>query len=355
MGQGGLSERKKLILKAIIDAHIEYGEPVGSKFLSNDKQLACSSATIRNEMAELEALGYLEQPHTSAGRIPSELGYRFYVDSLLDDYSRTRFEIERINLTLKNKLTELDQLLAEASKIAASVTNYTALALKSRPSAVKVSRYECVYLDKFNFVLVMLIGSTARTKTIRLSFRITHETLEKLTYLLNSCFVGVTADEILLSDIMKLEEEMGEYSAIVTPIIKAIHETMKELDGGDVRVEGVNKLLQYPEYSDLAQLRDLVGVFEDKEQSYKLIPSSASESEGVQVYIGSENSVRVMNNSALVFKQIKRGDDVVGAIGVIGPRRMDYSKVISTIDRLASDIGLMINEKNDRMENDDND
>ena len=346
-----LSERKRRILKAIVDAHIEYGEPVGSKFLSNDKQLTCSPATIRNEMAELEALGYLEQPHTSAGRVPSELGYRFYVDSLLDDYSRTRFEIEQMNISLKNKLTELDQILAEASKIAASVTNYTALALKSRPSAVKVSRYECVYLDSRNFVLVMLIGSTAKTKTIHLSFRITQQTLEKLTFLLNRSFVDVTADEILLSEIMKLEEEMGEDSLIVTPIVKAIHETMKELDGGDVRVEGVNKLLQYPEYSDLTQLRDLLGVIEDKEQSYNLIPADLSDSEGVHVYIGSENSVQVMNNSTLVFKQIKRGEHVVGAIGVIGPRRMDYSKVISTIDRLASDIDLLINDKNDRTEN----
>ena len=347
MEQHGLSERKKHILKAIIDAHIAYGEPVGSKFLSNDKQLACSSATIRNEMAELEALGYLEQPHTSAGRVPSELGYRFYVDTLLDDYSRTRYEIEQMNLSLRNKLTELDQILAEASKIAASVTNYTALALKSRPSAVKVSRFECVYIDSRSFLLIMLFNNTAKTKTIHLSFRITQDVLERLSFLLNSSFVNVTADEILLSEIMRLEEEMGENAAIVTPIVKAIHETMKELDGGDVRVEGVNKLLQYPEYSDLSQLQSLLGVIEDKEQSYNLIPADLSDKEGVHVFIGSENNVQVMNNSTLVFKQIRRGDNVVGAIGVIGPRRMDYSKVISTIDRLASDIDLIINDKLD--------
>ena len=344
MGERGLSERKKLILKAIIDAHIAYGEPVGSKFLANDKQLACSSATIRNEMAELEALGYLEQPHTSAGRVPSEQGYRFYVDSLLDDYSRTRYEIEKINLSLKSKLTELDQILAEASKIAASVTNYTALALKSRSTSLTVSRFECVYLDSHSFLLVMLIGNAAKTKTIHLSFRISQSSLERLSYLLNRSFVNVTADEMLLSQIMELEEEMGAEAAIVTPIIKAIHETLKEQDGGEVKLEGINRLLQYPEYSDLSQLRDLLGVIEDKEQSYKLIPSNLSDDGGVHVYIGSENNVRVMNNSTLVFKQIKRGDSVVGAIGVIGPRRMDYSKVISTIDRLASDIDCIINE-----------
>ncbi len=345
MNADGLSARKKLILKAIIDAHIAFGEPVGSKYLSSDKQLSCSSATIRNEMAELEALGYLEQPHTSAGRVPSELGYRYYVNSLLQDYTSTAAEIEHLNLALKSKLTELDRLLTEASKIAASVTNYTGFALKSKSTTVKVSKFECVYLDCRNFVLVMLLDNRSiKTKSIHLSFNITKETLEKLSFLLNRSLINVGADDILLTEIMKIEEEMGEQSPIVTPIIKAIHETMKELDGADMRVEGVNHLLQYPEYTDLEQLRGLLGMIEDKEQSLNLVPLDSSRDDEINVYIGSENSVRVMSNSTLIFKSIKQGDRVIGAIGVIGPRRMNYSKVISTIDSLANGIDSLLNE-----------
>ncbi len=347
MNGNELSPRKKLILKAIIDAHIAYGEPVGSKFLSMDKQLTCSSATIRNEMAELEALGYLEQPHTSAGRIPSELGYRYYVNSLLCDYTSTSAEIEELGLTLKSKMKELDNLLAEASRIAASVTNYTSFALKPKNATVKVRRFECVYLDSRNFVLVMLLeNQTVKTKTIHLDFNIDKEVLERLSFLLNRSLVNVSADDILLSEIMKLEREMAGASAIVTPIVKAIHETLKELDGGDIRMEGVNHLLQYPEYTDLEELRSLIGVIEDKEQSLNLIPLDKSSADDINVFIGSENSVRVMSNSTLVFKSIKQGERVIGAIGIIGPRRMNYSKVISTIDRLASGIDNLINDEN---------
>ena len=343
MQEHGLSERKKHILKAIIDAHIAYGEPVGSKFLSNDKQLACSSATIRNEMAELEALGYLEQPHTSAGRVPSELGYRFYVDGLLDDYSRTRYEIEQMNLSLRNKLTELDQILAEASKIAASVTNYTALALKARPSAVKVNRFECVYIDSRSFLLIMLFNNTAKTKTIHLSFRITPDVLTRLSLLLNSSFVNVTADEILLSEIMRLEEEMGENSAIVTPIVKAIHETMKELDGGDVRVEGVNKLLQYPEYSDVSDFRDLLGVLEEKDKLLDVISTTATGDDDIQVYIGADNEQNGMKNTTLILKNVTIGGKQV-SVGVIGPKRMNYSKVIDMLNKLAGGLDRIFTE-----------
>lgn len=351
MNGDGLSARKKLILKAIIDAHIAYGEPVGSKYLSSDKQLSCSSATIRNEMAELEALGYLEQPHTSAGRVPSELGYRYYVNSLLQDYTSTTAEIEQLNLALKSKLTELDHLLTEASKIAASVTNYTGFALKSKSATAKVCKFECIYLDRRSFVLVMLLDNRAiKTKSINLAFNITKEALEKLSFLLNRSLVNVSADDILLTEVMKIENEMGEASPIVTPIIKAIHETMKDLDGGDMRVEGVNHLLQYPEYTDLEQLRGLLGMIEDKEQSLNLVPLESSSSDGINVFIGSENNVRVMSNSTLVFKSIKRGDKVIGAIGVIGPRRMNYSKVISTIDSLASGIDSLLNEDTDKLE-----
>ena len=144
---GELSERKRQILKAIVEAHIQGGEPVGSKYITESKQLSCSSATIRNEMAELETLGFLEQPHTSAGRVPSELGYRFYVDSLVRQYTATRSEIDEINEQLRYKLTEMDEILSEVSRLAASFTDYTGIAFKSGAGQVRINKYDSVYLS----------------------------------------------------------------------------------------------------------------------------------------------------------------------------------------------------------------
>ena len=339
-----LSERKKRILQAIIEAHIAYGEPVGSKYLAQDKQLSCSSATIRNEMAELEELGFLEQPHTSAGRVPSEAGYRFYVDTLLERYRMTTGEIEEINRTLRYKLNELDEILTGASRLAAALTNYTSIAVRPRPANVRIDRYESMYIDARNFVLVMLFGNgTVKTKYVRLAFDITDAELVEVTRLLNRHLVSLTSDRITLSLICELEKLAGTASPVIAPLVKLVYETMNEIDGGEIRVQGVNRLLEYPEYADVDRMRAMLGMFERKDALLDLIASDAEE-EGVQVYIGSENTVEVMNQSTLVYRQIRRGGRVVGAIGVIGPCRMNYSKVIETIDRLAESVDRAINE-----------
>ena len=160
-----LSERKKRILKAIVDAHIVDGEPVGSKYLMQDEHLKVSSATIRNEMAELEAMGYLEQPHTSSGRVPSELGYRFYVDSLIESYAMTTNEITEINKLLKSKMNELDQILVAASKVAGNLTNYTSFMIKPRASSVRIKRFDVVYVDRHSLLLILISdGGSVLTK-----------------------------------------------------------------------------------------------------------------------------------------------------------------------------------------------
>ena len=339
-----LSERKKRILQAIIEAHIAYGEPVGSKYLAQDKQLACSSATIRNEMAELEELGFLEQPHTSAGRVPSEAGYRFYVDTLLERYRMTTGEIEEINRALRYKLNELDEILTGASRLAAHLTNYTSIAVRPRPASVRIDRYESMYIDPRNFVLVMLFGNgTVKTKYVRLGFDITDAELYEVTRLLNRYLVGMTSDRITLSLICDLEKRAGTAAPIIGQLVKTVYETMNELDGGEIRVQGMNRLLEYPEYADVDRMRAMLGMFEKKDALLDLIAADADE-EGVQVYIGSENTVEVMSQSTLVYRQIRRGGRVVGAIGVIGPCRMNYSKVIETIDRLAESVDRAINE-----------
>ena len=340
----GLSDRKIKILQAIIEAHIADGEPVGSKYLAQDKQLSCSSATIRNEMAELEALGYLEQPHTTAGRVPSELGYRFYVDSLLERYRMTNHEIEAINRALGEKLHELDEILSSASRLASSLTNYASIAIKPRPATVRVERYESMYVDTRNFVLVMLFyGGAVKTKYIHLDCDLSEEQQTALIRLLNTSLVGLTSEEITISVICALEKQAGVAAPVISPLVRAVYETMSEMDGGDVRVQGVNHLLEYPEYADVGRMKDMLAMFEKKDDLLDLIATGADD-DGVHIYIGRENTVDVMSNSTLVYRPVKRDGHVVGAIGIIGPCRMNYSKVIETLNQLAEGIGSAIGE-----------
>ena len=342
-----LSDRKKKILKAIIDAHIAYGEPVGSKYLAQDAGLNCSSATIRNEMAELEALGLLEQPHTSAGRVPSELGYRYYVNSLLRRYRMTTDEIEQINRTLKQKVSEMDGILAEASRLASRITNYTGFSVKPRSAGRRVEKFDGIYRDHKNFVLVMMLDDGGvKARNLRLSFSLGEEEAARLVEALNDLIAGATVEEITLPRIRELESRMGSVSPVVHPIVSLIYDALTEDVGGDLQVEGVNRLLQYPEYSDVDELRSVMDLLETKEPLLDVI-STGRDSRDVTVYIGSENNVKVMSNSTLVFKTVRRDGRVVGAIGVIGPLRMDYAKVISTIDELAAGIDHLLKDDED--------
>ena len=344
---GQLSERKKAILKAIIEAHIEHGEPVGSNYLMKNKGINYSSATIRNEMAELEDMGYLEQPHTSAGRVPSELGYRFYVDTLIEDYDLTAREIGELKSTLTEKRAELDHILSSAMELASSMTNYPALAVKPRFHGFTVRKYSLVSIDEFNFVLVM-VTSTGETKTrnLRSDREVPAAAADMMTGLLNKYLVGVRGNEITLDVVLEMERQMGEWSFIVSPIAKIIHETVSSDTGGELMVEGVNKLLSYPEYSDVERLQDMLSLFESKDDLLEVISdgSEADTDDSVKVIIGSENVVKTMDNSTLIFKPIMQGGKTVGVIGIIGPTRMDYSRVIAMINRLTDGISEVMNE-----------
>ena len=350
---GTLSERKKLILKAIIDAHIENGEPVGSKYLTREGGFSYSSATLRNEMAELEALGYLEQPHTSSGRIPSEAGYRFYVDSLVERYRMTTAEAERLKSALRDKQAEIDSILDTAMKLAASMTNYTALAVRPRVSSVTVKKFEIVHIDERSMVLVMVMaGGAVRTQNIVSERSVPEEEKKRLANLMNIRLSGLCADEFTLPILMELENAMGEYAFLVSPVVKSICQAIGS-SGGDVKIEGVNKLLEYPEFYDIGRLRDMIAMFERKDELLQLIsgetapmmPSGQQEDDGVHVYIGRENPVIIMDNSTLVFKPVRKDGRTVGALGVIGPTRMNYTKVISMIDDITRNISDVLDAK----------
>ena len=340
---GELSDRKKLILKTIVEAHIRGGEPVGSKYITESKQLSCSSATIRNEMAELEALGYLEQPHTSAGRIPSKQGYRLYVDTLLEEYAMTAKEIAQINQLMKIKMSELDQILDKASKVASSLTNYTGFAIKPRAHAVTVTKYETAMIDAHSFILIVIASNGAvKTRNVFTESEVSERLLSRLSAALNELVVGLDAGQISLPVIFTLENRMAGDTVLVNTVMKSIYEVLSELDSGELKVSGLDRLLQYPEFSDAENLGELLGALERKDDILDLV--SETDGEGVNVVIGSESSVKVINNSTLVFKPIRSNGRTVGAIGVIGPLRMDYARVLATLDNLGGNVSHLLSE-----------
>lgn len=340
-----LSERKKLILKAIIDTHINMGEPVGSKYLTRYEQLAFSSATIRNEMAELEEMGYLEQPHTSAGRIPSQLGYRFYVDQLMQQYRITAAELGELDKLMKLKAAEVDRILDRATKLMSTLTNYTGVALKRSQQQATIARFDAMYLSPRSFILVMLTSAGAvKTRQIRLGFDISRDTADKLAAALNEFVAGREMEKITLPVILEMQARVQE-PELINPIIKAVWDTVNEPDDSELMFDGVNNLLNYPEYSNIEAVREVLGMFDEKEELLDVMNSGA-QNDSTNIYIGSESPVEVMNNSSLIFRTIRSGEHIVGAIGVIGPRRMDYSKVVTLVDYMSRNLSKLIDSGN---------
>jgi heat-inducible transcriptional repressor len=308
------------------------------------QQIACSSATIRNEMAELEEMGYLEQPHTSAGRVPSELGYRFYVDTLVEHYAMTAREIAHINQVLKAKMSELDQILTTASSLASNLTNYTGFALRPRTSEVTVKKYEAIYIAPGQFVLVMVADDgSVKTRNVKLDMAVDSASVARLATVLNQYLTGCRTSQVTLPTMVAMEEAMAEDGAMIGPVVKLIYETISESDRGELKVTGVDRLLQYPEYSDARELKGLLGALEQKNDLMDMISTAAADkSHGV--VIGSEASVKEMNNSTVVFKTIVKDGKSVGAIGVIGPLRMDYARVLATLDGLTGNIADLLSD-----------
>lgn len=329
-----LSERKKLILKAIIDSHIQNGEPVGSKYLAESKHIACSSATIRNEMAELEASGYLEQPHSSAGRVPSEKGYRFYVDTLMQQYDMTSSEIAQLNKILGAKHTEAYGILESATKVMSLMTNYTGLTVKTKAVGVAVTRFDTMYVDDNCFALIMLTSTGAiRTKKILSQMYLTPDDVKRIGEALNMCLTNVSAENINVPVMVELERMLDILSPLANTLVKAVYDMLCEGDSSELRYEGVNRLLEYPEFSDTEKLKHLLEAFDNKSGLLDVVSNAAGDD--TNIIIGSENPIGEMNDSSLIFKTIRIGGKPVGAIGIVGPRRMDYARVCAMVTYIA--------------------
>lgn len=336
-----LNERKKQILKAVIDAHIACGEPVGSKLLAAKGQIALSSATIRNELAELTEMGYLVQPHTSAGRVPSEQGYRFYVDSLMERYDRTASEIRELNDLLKQRTQQLDRIIDDAGRLISTLTNYPAIAVRSHPRSQTVRRFNLVLMDTYSFLLIMVVSeSNVITKTVRTQIPLTEGELADLQTVLNRLLVGKAPDQLTLTQIMELEASLGRLGSLANPIIKCMYEALRGDTRSDLRIEGVDRFLEYPEFSSVDRLRSMLEMLSNKQELLEIV--EGAQGDDVNVYIGSENAADQNGDSTLIFKTITVDGRTLGAIGVIGPCRMDYSKVISTVEQLSRGIAGMI-------------
>lgn len=339
-----LSERKKQILKAIIDAHISCGEPVGSKSLSQNKQIALSSATIRNELAELTEMGYLAQPHTSAGRVPTERGYRFYVDSLMQAYDMTASEIKGLNEMLRERTARLDRIIDSAGRLISSLTNYPAIAFRSFPKKLTAKCINLMLTGECDFLIIVVISETnIKTKQYHGSIPLTDDTLRRIQIAINDVLVDKQAEEITLAQMIELEERLGSYSLLASPIIKSVFEALGEERADELSVSGVDRFLEYPEFTEVDKLRDMLGMLYDKQDLLSLV--RRSEDGDVNIYIGSENIADKSGESTLVVKTIRVDGRAVGAIGVIGPCRMDYSKVVSTMETLSRSVSDMIGGK----------
>jgi heat-inducible transcriptional repressor len=336
-----LSERKKQILKAVIDAHIACGEPVGSKVLAAEGRIAFSPATIRNELAELTEMGYLLQPHTSAGRIPSEQGYRFYVDSLMEKYDRTAGEIRELNDLLTQRTRQLDRIIDDAGRLMSTLTNYPAIAVRSHPRSQTVRKFNLMLLDPYSFLLIMVISeSNVVTKTVRSQIPLYEDELKVVETVLNRALVGCEPDQLTLPQMMEMEAAMGRLGFLANPIIKCIYEALRGDTRSDLRIEGVDRFLEYPEFSSVDKLRSMLEMLSNKQELLEIV--EGAQGDEVNVYIGSENAADQIGDSTLIFKTITVDGRPIGAIGVIGPCRMDYSKVISTVEQLSRGIAGMI-------------
>lgn len=336
-----LSERKKAILKSVIDAYIRTGDPVGSKSLTESRQFNLSSATIRSEMNDLENMGYLEQPHTSAGRVPTPQGYRTYVDSLMERYFLGMEELEVLDEVMSNKLVEVGRMMDEAARAIGSITNYATFAFLGGGNSV-VDRYETVYVDETSFLLIMICkDGTIRNRHVKLMESITPELLVHTKEALNATLAGLSAEQINLSVILAFEEHMGESRAFATTVLRVVHEMLGSYDREKVHIDGVNKLLSYPEFMDAAKFQSILNLFEQRQRFAELmqraVPGQTS------VILGDEEKDEFAPpDTGFVFHPITVNGQVVGAIGVIGPQRMDYKKVVASLDYFAAGLSEQI-------------
>lgn len=334
-----LDERKVKILNAVIRNYLETGEPVGSRTISKYTDLNLSSATIRNEMSDLEELGYILQPHTSAGRIPSDKGYRFYVDHLMQEKER---EVTDMKQFVIEKTEKMEQVLKQMAKLLANSTNYATLVSAPSYNQTKIKFIQLTNVDEEHILAVIVMNNNmVKNQMVDVDGALDNETLLKLNLLLNSSLNGLALNEINLGMISKLKEQAGSHSTIVSDVLDALAQILNENEDLQIYTSGATNILKYPELSSAENATNLLSAFEEKDELISLVTESLSDQEnetGIQVYIGNETPVQTLKDCSVVTATYDLGDGVKGTIGIVGPKRMDYENVVDSLKNLKAQL-----------------
>lgn len=331
-----LSERKKKVLRSVVDLYIRTAEPVGSKAIAELPDMKYSSATIRNEMAELTTLGYLEQPHTSAGRVPSAAGYRMYVDELMLDYRLSIDETKSINTAIEEKMQRVDKMVEKVARLVSQATNLPAISA-SRLSAARVQHFELIQAGPGSIILVLMLGDDrAVNKVIKLPVDVTETDLKLLSAVLNAALTDIPLEELTSELMDKVMRSAGNAAPLVPVVLDFTQETLKSQGVTNVAVAGQSRLLGLPEYRDVDKAQRVLASID--EEALSGLPAVLEGANGTKVLVGPENVADELKDTSVVMTKFDIGDGMQGMIGVVGPTRMDYAKVTARLSYFAESL-----------------
>ena len=337
-----LNERKMQILKSIIDEYIENGEPVGSKHLVESGGMSLSPATIRNEMSELEEMGYLDKPHTSAGRIPSNAAYRIYIEKLMESYRLNVEELSLLNELTRFKMDEMEKMVSKASKVISEITHCATLSLMTSNQKHVVTRFDALLIDTHSLVLVMVLpDNSVKSEHLVTDAFLDVSAVEKIKSSLNKHLCGISLDDVALPVLLELENDFGTLSPLVTPIVRCAYEAVCGKTGARVSVDGITNLLSYPEFTDVSKVKNILEFVEKSDSKIKEVLSpDDGDNKSLKVYIGDENRAEELSDTSVVYCNLPIGNGQNAVLGIIGPKRMDYKKVISALHQLADTLDI---------------
>ena len=332
-----LSERKKKVLRSVVDLYIRTAEPVGSKAITELPDMKYSSATIRNEMAELTTMGYLEQPHTSAGRVPSSAGYRLYVDELMLDYRLSMDETKSINTAIEEKMQRVDKLVEKVAKLVSQATNLPAISAASRPAGATVQRFDLLQAGSGSFILVLMLSDDqVVNKLIKLPLRVEETDLKLLSAVLNAAMTELPLENFTEELLDKVMRSAGAAATLVPVIVDFTTETLKNNASTNMAVAGRSRLLGLPEFQDVAKAQRVMESID--EETLSALPAVMSNANGTKVIVGPENVADELKNTSVVMTKFDIGDGMQGMIGVVGPQRMDYAQVTARLSYFAESL-----------------
>ncbi len=335
-----LTERKKKVLRSVVDLYIRTAEPVGSKAVAELPDMKYSSATIRNEMSDLTSMGYLEQPHTSAGRIPSTAGYRLYVDELMMDYRLSIDETKSISSAIEEKMQRVDKLVEKVAKLVSQATDLPAISAASRRSISCVKRFDLILAGQGSFILVLMLpGEQVVNKLIKLPLNVTETDLKLLSAVLNAAMTEIPLEEYTPELLDKVMRSAGSASSLVPVIVDFTQETLRNQGSTNMAVAGQARLLGLPEYRDVDKAQRVLASID--EDTLSNLPAVMQGSNGTKVIVGPENVADELKDTSVVMTKFDIGEGMQGMIGVVGPTRMDYAKVTARLSYFAESLSKM--------------